>query len=66
MKSELLVIMAKRRKKISQLSKETGISRTTLTALCNDKAKGVTFEVLDKLCIALDCSVGDILQTNKD
>lgn len=64
MKSELLVIMAKRRKKISQLSKETGISRTTLTSLCYDKAKGVTFDVLDKLCIALECSVGDIFKSN--
>lgn len=62
MRCNLLVLLAERRKKISQLSKETGISRTTLTSLCYDKAKGVTFEVLDKLCNALNCSVGDILK----
>lgn len=43
------------------LSKETGISHTTLWRLKKEKALGINFETLEKLCVALDCQPGDIL-----
>ena len=43
------------------LSKETGISHTTLWRLKKGKALGINFETLEKLCVALECQPGDVL-----
>ncbi len=43
------------------LAKETGISHTTLWRLKKDKALGINFETLEKLCLALACQPGDVL-----
>lgn len=47
------------------LSKETGISHTTLWRLKKGKALGINFETLEKLCGALDCQPGDLLTMRK-
>lgn len=56
------VILAERLLKISKISEETGISRTTLTNLYYRKSTKISFDVLDKLCKYLDCSVSDIIE----
>ena len=43
------------------LAKATGISHTTLWRLKKDKALGINFITLEKLCEALDCQPGDLL-----
>ena len=43
------------------LAKETGISHTTLWRLKKDKALGINFITLEKLCEALKCQPGDLL-----
>jgi putative transcriptional regulator len=43
------------------LAKETGISHTTLWRLKKDKALGINFVTLEKVCQALDCQPGDVL-----
>jgi putative transcriptional regulator len=43
------------------LAKETGISHTTLWRLKKDKALGINFDTLEKICDALGCQPGDIL-----
>lgn len=43
------------------LAKETGISHTTLWRLKKDKALGINFETLEKICQALSCNPGDVL-----
>jgi putative transcriptional regulator len=43
------------------LAKQTGISHTTLWRLKKDKALGINFETLEKICEALKCQPGDIL-----
>lgn len=48
--SNLAVLLAERNLRISKVSADTGISRTTLTALCNDYTGGMKFETLDTLC----------------
>lgn len=47
------------------LSKETGVSHTTLWRLKKGKAVGINFETLDKLCQALKCQPGDIVSYEK-
>ncbi len=44
------------------LAKETGISHTTLWRLKKGKALGINFDTLEKLCEALECQPGDVLQ----
>ena len=43
------------------LAKETGISHTTLWRLKKDKALGINFDTLEKVCHALKCEPGDVL-----
>ena len=47
------------------LAKETGVSHTTLWRLKKDKALGINFETLEKLCVALKCQPGDVLSVEK-
>lgn len=44
------------------LAKETGISHTTLWRLKKDKALGINFDTLEKVCGALKCQPGDVLR----
>lgn len=60
------MLCGKNRATITDISKATGISRTTLTSIYYDRAKSITFEVLDKLCIYFNCSLNDIIEYKKD
>ncbi len=53
-------ILGARLIKISQVSRDTGISRTTLTNIYYKRSTYITFAVLNKLCEYLDCSVNDL------
>jgi putative transcriptional regulator len=55
------VMLAKRKMKSKELVKEIGITPANLSILKNGKAKGIRFETLEKICIALDCKPGDII-----
>ena len=48
--SNLAVLLAERNLKITKVSRDTGISRTTLTALCYDHSGGIKFDTLNTLC----------------
>lgn len=48
------------------LAKETGISHTTLWRLKKDKAMGINFDTLEKICQALSCNPGDVLTRAED
>jgi putative transcriptional regulator len=44
------------------LAKETGVSHTTLWRLKKDRAQGITFNTLARVCAALACQPGDVLR----
>ena len=46
--------------------KRSGSLYPILSILKNEKAKGVRFETLNKICAALDCQPGDILEYVRD
>lgn len=52
--------LAERRLTLSRVSADTGISRTTLTALTNGSAKGVQFDTLNALCQYLNATPDDL------
>lgn len=49
-KSNLSILLAERNLKITKISKDTGISRTTLTALYYNNAKGIQYDTMNTLC----------------
>jgi putative transcriptional regulator len=46
---------------INQLSKETGITRATLTRIYNEETNQLDFQTISKLCNYFQCEVGDLL-----
>lgn len=54
------ILGAKRIKQI-ELAKITGASTTTINSLYNDRVTKISYDVLNKICKALDCQVSDIL-----
>lgn len=49
-KNNFNLLMAERQMKITRISNDTGISRTTLTALSQETNKGVQLDTLNTLC----------------
>ena len=47
------------------LSKETGLSQQNIGLLKNGKTKSIRFESILKICIALDCEIGDLFEIDK-
>ena len=60
------VIMAKRKKGLTELASEVDLTLANLSILKNNKAKAVRFTTLDALCKALNCQPGDILEYVED
>ncbi len=56
------VMLAKRKKGMTELAKEVDITLANLSILKNNKAKAVRFSTLDAICKALNCQPGDILE----
>lgn len=56
------VVMAKRKKGLTELANEVDITLANLSILKNNKAKAIRLSTLDSICRALDCQPGDILE----
>ncbi len=56
------VMLAKRKMSVTELSERVGITLANMSILKNGKAKAVKLETLDKICRALDCQPGDLLE----
>ncbi|MEL6565073.1 MAG: helix-turn-helix transcriptional regulator [Pseudomonadota bacterium] len=56
------VIMALRKVRGRELAAQIGITEQNLSLLKSGKVKGVRFETLARLCAALDCQPGDLLE----
>ena len=56
------VMMAKRKKSLTELAAEVDLTLANLSILKNNKAKEVRFTTLAAICRALDCQPGDILE----
>lgn len=60
------VMLAKRKMRVTELSNRVGITLANISILKNGKAKAVKISTLLKLCEALDCQPGDLLEYRKD
>lgn len=55
------VMLARRKMKAKDLAAFVGITEANLSLLRSGKVKGVRFETLARICTALECRPGDIL-----
>lgn len=56
------VMLARRKMRSRELAARIGITEQNLSLLKSGKVKGVRFETLAKICEALDCQPGDLLE----
>lgn len=49
----------------NKMAKDTGISATTLRNLNHNRTTRISFDILEKICIYLDCGVEDVLCVEK-
>ena len=60
------VMLAKRKMKSKDLAEHIGISTQNLSLLKTGQVRGIRFETLAKICAALDCQPGDLLEAVPD
>ena len=59
------VMLARRKMSVSELADKVGITVANMSILKTGKAKAVKVDTLCKLCRALDCQPGDLLEYQK-
>ena len=60
------VMLAKRNMSVTELSERVGITMANISILKNGKAKAIKIDTLNKICKALQCQPGDILEFRED
>ena len=58
-------LMGERKMKITDVARETGLNRNTVTLLYKETAQRIDLEAIDKLCDLFDCEVGELLEQVK-
>jgi len=56
------VMLAKRKMRSKELAERIGITEANVSLLKSGSVKGVRFETLAKICEALNCQPGDVLE----
>ena len=56
------VMLAKRKMSVTELADRVGITISNISILKNGKAKAIKISTLAKLCEALECQPGDLLE----
>ena len=56
------VMLARRKMSVTELADRVGITLANMSVLKNGKARAVKVSTLLKLCQALDCQPGDLLE----
>ncbi len=59
------VMLAKRKMSLTELAERVGITLANMSILKTGKAKAVKVTTLAKLCEALECQPGDLLEYRK-
>jgi putative transcriptional regulator len=60
------VMLARRKMRSKELAERIGITEQNLSLLKSGKVRGVRFETLSKICEALNCQPGDLLEYRAD
>ncbi len=60
------VMLAKRKMSVTELTARVGLTMANVSLLKNGKVKALRLSTLDKLCEALECQPGDLLEYQKE
>ena len=56
------VMLARRKMSVTELTERVGLTMANVSLLKNGKVKAIKLSTLEKICEALDCQPGDILE----
>jgi putative transcriptional regulator len=56
------VMLARRKMRSRELAERVGITEQNISLLKSGKVRGVRFDTLEKICEALQCQPGDLLE----
>jgi putative transcriptional regulator len=59
-------LLGERKMRVIDLSRLTGIDQHALAKLYYENAKGIQLDTLEKICVALNCTVADLLEYTPD
>ena len=65
MKNNMRVILAKKRLKVADVARETGLSKSTLTALYYERSKNQSLDTLKKVSSYLGVTLDEFLDTKE-
>jgi len=60
------IMLARRKMTLTELSEKVGITMANLSILKTGKARAVRVDTLNRLCAALECQPGDLLEFRED
>ena len=55
-------MMGEHKLRIADVSRESGLSRSTVTLLYRETVQKVDLETIEKLCLLFKCEVGELLE----
>ncbi|MGC9385898.1 MAG: helix-turn-helix domain-containing protein [Hydrogenovibrio sp.] len=58
----LSTLMGQRKLKISDVSRDTGIHRNTISLLYKEEATRIELKVVEQLCRYFDCEIGEFFE----
>lgn len=65
-RNNLRIIMAAKKKNIQDVSDATGLTRRTVSKLYHEISTQIRFDVLEKICLYLDCEIHELLYLQKE
>ena len=60
------VMLAKRKMNVTELSEKVGLTMANVSLIKNARVKAIKLSTLNRICSALDCQPGDILEYRPD
>ena len=61
-KCHLSTLMGRRKLRVMDVARATGLSRNTVTLLYKESAERVDLDAIEQLCKLFECQVGDLLE----
>lgn len=65
-KCHLSTLLGAKKLKIADVVRETGVNRSTVNRLFHETNNRIDFETLEKICLYLNCTVGEFLEVRKE
>jgi putative transcriptional regulator len=65
-KCHLSTLLGAKKLKIADVVRDTGINRSTVNRLFHETNNRIDFDTLEKICLYLNCSVGELLEVQED